>query len=398
MRIVQINAVAEYSSTGRTTSELDKELKARGFESWIATPNVSDSEYTIKIGDRFDNKLHALYSRLFGRQGYYSKRSTKKLVRKLAAIRPDIVHLRNLHANYINLPILFRYLSENKVACVVTLHDCWPFTGHCCYFVDSGCNKWKMGCGACPDKHKWNSSWFFDFSKENLNNKKQYWNSIDRLAVVGVSDWVTNFVFDSILRDATIIKRIYNWIDLGIFRPNKVDAFRLTLGPADKPIILGIAQIWSRQKGILDFIQIAKNHSEWQFVLVGKLEEQLTLPENILIYGTTSSTLELVNLYNAADVFFNPSSRETFGKVTAESIACGTPVVGYDATATPELVSQGCGQIIPVGDLNGAENAIKRILDGPSLRESCREFAVKEFDKSKLVSEYIEVYQNLIDD
>ncbi len=398
MKIVQINAVAEYSSTGRTTSELHNELIKRGISSWIAAPNVEDSVSTIKIGSRFENKWHSLYSRLTGRQGYASRAATKRLVRRLREIKPDVIHLRNLHANYINLHLLGQYLLESKTPCVITLHDCWPFTGHCCYFIDSNCERWKSGCGGCPDLRNWNKSWFFDRSKQNLSGKAVLWHSISRLAVIGVSDWVTGFIKDSILKDSYIVRRIYNWIDLNTFRyqSNAKYEIRKRHNLSSRPIILGVSQVWNRQKGLYDFVELAKLMPECNFLLIGKVIENAKLPLNILSVGTTSDVAELVKYYSAADVFFNPSTRETFGKVTAESLACSTPIVAYNATATPELVGKGCGHIISSFDISAAKIAITAIINGPSLRQSCRSFAEATFDKPTLVNDYISVYKQLI--
>ena len=393
MKIIQINAVAEYSSTGRTTTELHNALIERGIESWIAAPNVTNGSFTIKIGSKLENNLHSLFSRLFGKQGYGSYFSTKRLITRLKKINPDIVHLRNLHANYINLPLLFHYLKEKQIPTVLTLHDCWPFTGHCCYFIDSKCEKWKHNCGKCPDIKSWNTSWFFDFSKHNLLNKSRYFSGLDNLAVIGVSDWVTSFVSDSILKNAKIVKRIYNWIDLSLFKPSVIQTAQ-----NDRPIVLGVSQIWNRQKGINDFVKLASMLPDYKFLLVGNIVEQIEKkPSNLIFAGTASSVNQLIEYYTKADVFFNPSTRETFGKVTAEALSCGTPVVAYNATATPELIGTNCGYVVPPGDLDAAKKAIADIINNGQMAKHSREFAKKTFDKDKLIDEYIEVYQTLID-
>lgn len=391
MKIIQINAVAEFSSTGRTTSELHTALKAKGIKSWIAAPNVKDSVDTIKIGSKVENLYHSAFSRIVGRQGYASYHATKRLIRRIDQISPDVIHLRNLHANFLNLPLLFEYIHYNQIPIVLTLHDCWPFTGHCCYFIDSKCQRWKSGCGKCPDLHNWNKSIFFDYSRQNLKDKEKFFTGVESLAVIGVSDWVTSFVKDSILKDAKIIKRIYNWIDLDKFKPSL-----LTEKSNQNPIILGVSQIWNKQKGIFDFIEVARRLPQYSFILVGKIIEKVELPNNIKVAGVTSSIHELIEYYNKANIFFNPSTRETFGKVTAEAIACGTPVVAYNATANPELVTEKSGIVVNEGDINGVIEAITRILKNEGYRDSCREFALQEFSKDLLVEEYIDIYRQLI--
>lgn len=399
MKILQINAVYEHSSTGRTTTELHKSLLSKGIDSYVAACNISENtERLIKIGNTFDHRLHSLLSRLTGRQGHFSYLATKKLVRDIKRIAPDIVHLRVLHSNCINLPLLLKYLADKKIPVVITLHDCWLFTGHCCYFTDTKCDRWKSGCGKCPDLKNWNTSLFFDRTDSNLADKKELLNSLDRLAVIGVSDWVTSFVKDSVIKDAYIVKRIYNWIDVSKFNPTKNNV-RQKFNIEKDFVVLGVAQAWGVQKGIYEFITLAKKLPDYKFLLVGKMPDQFKpLPNNIISAGVTSSVEELVNYYSAADVFFNPSTRETFGKVTVESLACGTPVVAYNLTATPELIPDGCGYVTEYQDYDSVIKYLEHIhsLGKKSFIENCTSFAHNNFVKDKLINEYIELYEDLL--
>ena len=150
MTIVQINAVYEYSSTGRTTKEMHDFFISNGDNSYVFCTNQEKIENNIfKIGNTIDYKSHALGSRLLGTQGKFSSLSTHRLVRQLKSINPDIVILRNLHANYINLPILLSFLAKFDIPTIIVLHDCWFFTGHCCYYTDDNCYKWKTECNHC---------------------------------------------------------------------------------------------------------------------------------------------------------------------------------------------------------------------------------------------------------
>lgn len=395
MKIVQINAVAKYSSTGRIVSVMHDYFVAKGHESYIAACNVEDDGFYIKAANQREVKLHGLFSRIYGRQGFFSKKSTTRLVEKLRDISPDVVHLHNLHANYINLPILLEYLAKNDIPTVITLHDCWLFTGHCCYFVDSGCQKWKNECGNCPDRHKWNKSWFFDCSRKDLLAKKELFSAIPRLAVVGVSDWVTSFLKDSILKDAKIIKRIYNWIDTDLFSPRDVSRLRKELGLENKFVVLGVSQSWALEKGLNDFIALADRLPEVQILMVGNMPEDVKLPQNILSIPATSSIDTLVDYYNLGDVFFNPSTRETFGLVTAEALSCGTPVIGYNATATPELVKPQCGKIVEVGDIDEVIRLLKIIKTNGMQFNECRHFVTNNFLEQDRIEEYFNLYKEL---
>lgn len=398
MKVVQINAVYEYSSTGRTTTELHEYLLKNGVDSYVFCCNRSIPEKKVfKIGNTWDLKVHSFLSHLFGLQGFFSFFSTKRMLRHLDKIKPDVVHLRVLHSNCVNLPLLLKYLAKRDIATVITLHDCWFFTGHCCYFIDSNCDKWRNKCGNCPDLKNWNRSWFFDNTQYILKTKKVLFEQINNLTVVGVSDWVTSFIPYSILKDAKRIIRIYNWVDVNKFKPLDTTDLRKKLDLEDKFVILGVAQNWYSTKGLKDFIAIAKINPEMRFVLVGNIVTDETLPENIISIGVLSDVNELVSYYSMADVFFNPSIRETFGKVTIEALSSGTPVVVYNATASPELVKSGCGYVIEKHDIETASVKLNMIREqGKSVYvDVCRDFVVKNFSESKLQKDYLNLYKKI---
>ncbi|MDE6947206.1 MAG: hypothetical protein K2P14_08500, partial [Anaeroplasmataceae bacterium] len=142
MKVIQINAVYKLSSTGHTVLELHEFLLNNEIKSYVACANTAESDEVYLIGSAFEKKWHALMSRLFGVQGYFSRRGTRKLINYMQNIKPDIVHLRNLHANYLYLPMLFSYLGENDIGTVSTLHDCWSYTGKCTHYTLDRCYKW----------------------------------------------------------------------------------------------------------------------------------------------------------------------------------------------------------------------------------------------------------------
>lgn len=400
MKVLQINALYGGGSTGRTTAELDAGLQARGIESIVAVPKSDVAQDNIfYIGNKIDWKLHGLCSRVFGKQGYFSSRATKKLLHFIDEQKPDIIHLRNLHGNYIHLPMLLQYIIAHQIPTVITLHDCWTFTGRCCHYTDDRCDKWKHGCGNCPALKKWNNSWFLDCSAQMLEDKKKYFSAINRLAVVGVSDWITNEARQSILGNAWRLQRIYNWIDLSVFAPVENNDLRRKLGLENRFVILGIAQKWSVEKGILVFLELAKSRPDDVLVLVGEIPSWFSLPSNVLSVGTISDVPTLAKYYDMADVFVNPSIQETFGKTTAEAISCGTPAIGYNVTATPELIGDNCGVVVDLqaqteGILSALDTVKKNTKDGYSAH--CVRFAQENFYKEKLIDDYVALYKEMI--
>lgn len=404
MRIFQINAVYKQLSTGSNVYEMNMAFRGQGHICTAAysVGQVSDPEQEYLIGALWGQKLHALLSRLLGLQGYFSPIATRRLLRKMDEFRPDVVVLNNLHANYIHLPMLLKYLAKNDIPTVAVLHDCWFYTGKCCYYTAAGCEKWKESCGNCPIIDQHNKSWFFDRTRKMHQDRIKLFNAIPRLGVVAVSDWLLSQAKQSpVFRNSVQLTRIHNWIDTEQFRPMDSTALREKLGLKEKKVLLAVAAIWENRKGLSTLLSIAEKLQKNEcMIIVGKLLPKTILPANVIYIPETESQTELVQYYCAADVFLQPSLEETFGKVTAEALSCGTPVVCFDSTANPELVGENCGRVVPAGDGEGMLWEARQILrnDRHAYTDSCRRFAEVTFNTQKIFEQYMKLFVCLQND
>lgn len=364
MRVIQINAVSGIGSTGRICTEIADFLNNNGHDGFIAYSTGIPYYKGYKIGSKLDSIMHGLLSRIFGKQAYYSKRSTTKLLRYISDIKPNVVHLHNLHSNNINLKLLLNFLVVHDIPTVITLHDCWFFSGKCTHYTIDNCYKWQKECGGCPRLKKDNPSWFFDRTRRMLMDKKKWFSNIPRLAVVGVSDWITNEASKSFLSSARIITRIYNWIDMDTFNPVDFKSKRELLKITDKFIILSIASEWSNSKGLDMFMKLAEIIPfNMIIVLIGKIEKRLKLPKNLIHAPQTYNVSELAEYYSMADVYLHLSKEETFGKTIAEALSCGTPAIVLNSTACPEIINDSCGIIVNGDSINEIMNAINVISE-----------------------------------
>jgi len=400
MKILQINAVYNHSSTGRTCAQLQDYINNyTSHECKTAFCYGGKSEDGYIIGSKTDRNIHGFLSRLFGKQGYYSTGSTKKLIKYMDQYAPDIVHLRNLHGNYINLPVLFKYLSEKKIPVVVTLHDCWFYTGKCVHYSKLDCQKWQESCGNCPALKEGNVSWFFDKTEKLLNDKKSFFKSLDKLAFVGVSEWITDEVKKSeIGKNADIVKRIYNWIDLSVFKPSENKIREKYAINENDFVIMSVTSSWNGDKGLEDFVKLDKLLEKNQkIVLVGGKRDGFDYPDSIICIPATESINDLVDLYSMADVFVTFSRLESFGKTTAEALACGTPAVCYNSTANPELIGEGCGYVASAGNVEEVKKYIDTVMNnGKSFySKNCVEYVRDNFDIKTCVEDYIAIYKKL---
>lgn len=398
MKVLQINAVNKIASTGRNCFEIASYLQKQGKSCYTAYSEGSNTTFSCRISSSVECKFHAFFSRLTGLEGYYSPVSTAKLLHLIRKLNPDIVHLNNLHANYLNIIQLFRYLELHDIPTVVTLHDCWVYTGKCTHYTSISCNKWQSGCFDCPKLKEDIPSWFFDRTSKMWCDKKRGWLSIPRLAVIGVSDWITNEAKKSpMFANAKIIRRIYNWIDLSVFRPIDSEQAKEKLGLKGKKVILGVASEWSSKKGLDKYFHLARLLKDDEcIILVGKLPN-FSLPDNIISIHSTNNIDKLVNYYNAADVFLQLSQEETFGKVVAEALACGTPVITNTETANPELVDSSCGIVLPSDTSEDIINAARYIFrhEKKDYSAFCRARAQIMFDKENNISQYFSLYSEL---
>ncbi|WP_322447610.1 glycosyltransferase [Robertmurraya mangrovi] len=399
MRVLQINSVCGIGSTGRIATDLDRFLKESGHDSFIAYGRnmAKNCDSAIRIGSKLDNYIHVAETRIFDRHGLGSINATKKFIRTMEKLNPDIIHLHNIHGYYLNIKYLLNYLKSSEKPVVWTLHDCWAFTGHCAYFDFVDCSKWKTGCSSCPQKESYPSSFLFDNSSENYRVKRELTSELDNLSIVTPSRWLARLVKQSFLRKHPI-KVINNGIDLQIFKPTHSD-FRKTHNLENKFIILGVANIWDRRKGFNFFLELSKKISENDImVLVGLNEEQIkNLPKNIIGFKKTESIYELTNLYSVADVFVNPTLEDNFPTTNLEALACGTPVITFNTGGSIESIDDTCGMVVEKGDMKRLVGAIEQIKEREpnNLREQCLNRS-KLFNKNLRFQEYLELYKSII--
>ena len=399
--LLQINVVVNTGSTGRIAEELGQIAMANGWQSYIAygrNERPSQSKL-IKIGTDLDLKWHGLQTRLFDRHGLASYQATLKLIEKIKELNPDIIHLHNLHGYYLNIYVLYKYLSKTSIPIVWTLHDCWSFTGHCTYFDFIGCEKWKTECYNCPQKNEYPKSLFIDRSKKNFQLKKLLFNSVKRMTIIPVSQWLGNIVHQSFLKTYPI-QVINNGIDTEIFKPTLDARIRKKYKLAGKFIILGVTSTWDNRKGLADFKELSKRiDSNSIIILVGlSLIQIKNLPTNMIGILRTENTQELAEFYSTANVFLNPTWEDNFPTTNLESLACGTPVVTYKTGGSIESISPETGFIVEKGDIEGLINVINTIRENgkEQYTQHCREHALKMYDKNDRYQDYLNLYNSIL--
>ena len=398
--LLQINTVVNSGSTGRIAEEIGNLAIENGWNSYIAygrneRPSKSN---LIRIGTDLDVKLHGLKTRLFDQHGLGSVNATRKLVNQIKQINPDIIHLHNIHGYYINIEILFSYLANANIPVVWTLHDCWPFTGHCTHFEFIGCEKWKTECYACPQSKEYPASLFSDNSRQNYSIKKQLFNSVRNLTIIPVSDWLKNLINYSFLSQfvGPVIK---NGIDIETFKIKDTSELRVKLNLNNYFLILGVTNVWSQRKGLNDFIELSKRiPDDCKIILVGLTVKQIKkLPLNILGISRTENTEQLASFYSMSDLFVNLTYEDNFPSTNLEALACGTPVITYKTGGSVESVNYNTGFVVKQGDTSGILEAIELVKKRKKTfyTENCRQEAENCFNKDFSFRKYMDLYHQL---
>ena len=399
MRVLLINATYDYGSTGSIVQNIARCCSNSGVDCYIAyafSRNVV-LENSFKIGGKLSRFLHSILSRIGGKQGYFSSFATRRLTKYMSQVKPDVVHLHNLHSSYIHLNLLLKYLAEKNIPTIVTLHDCWFYTGGCTHYTSVKCDKWKYSCGQCPRRYDETPAYLYDGSSSVIKDRKKYFREIKRLKVTGVSKWITEEAISGIFkgREHAVI---YNGIDLKVFKPTPSD-FRNRNNIENKFVILGPASKWldPLNDEDLSFLLSQMNNDE-VFVVYGSNTEDIKYDGKLIIIGFIHDEKTLAGLYSSADVFVNCTHEESLSLVNLEAQACGTPVVTYDGTGVQETVNNICGFSVQQNDVFSLCNKIKFVKEKGKdyFSADCVNWVNSHFNMLDNYIKYIDLYKSMV--
>lgn len=390
MKIFAINTVARMDNApGRIMLQIAKAASRHGHEVRVAYGRGLPPKgiTSTRIGGPINVLWHALRSRLDDAEGLASMGATLRLIKEISDFRPDIIHLHNLHGHYINYLHLFNYLNYEQIPVVWTLHDSWPYTGHCAFYASNGCDKWKYGCEKCDFIKNYPHSIFCN-SAENYQLKKRLFTNAH---IVAVSQWLGNEIEQSFLCNQPL-SIIPNGIDAFSFRPTEINRDnRLT--------IVGVANNWEPRKNLDFFFNLAKQLPDALINIVGCASwlQRKNSCSNISFLGHITDPNRLSEIYSNADVFINASREETFGMTTIEAMACGTPVIVNNATALPEVITADTGLIVDIDNTESVVSAIHSIKKSHiNYHETCRNHIITQYSRKRMTDQYLVLYNTIL--
>lgn len=402
MKVLQINTrYYNGGSTGRIAYDLKQVMEANGIESYAAfgfgyEPDESEADTVYRIESDRKLLISKLWTKATGHHGFNNKRETQRLLQWIEGVKPDIIHMHNIHNHYVNVRMLLEYIAVRNIPCVLTMHDCWTFTGHCAYFDYSGCDKWKTGCHHCPSLRDYPKTFTpIDPSPWNYYKKKELFAPLN-ITFVSPSQWLYNLQQQSFLRNKPCVV-INNGVDTSVFRPVESNV-RDCYGIGKRKMILAVAAGLALRKGrefLLKLPELLNDDEVLVLVGLGKGQEKL-LPKTSKIIGIhrTKTADELVGLYSAADVFINPTLEDNFPTTNLEALACGTPVVTFLTGGSGECVDDNTGIVVEQGDMKGLLTAIRNICGKSkgSYKTACIMKAQEKYNKKIQYYKYIELY------
>lgn len=397
MKVAQVNVVFKKGSTGKIVYDLHSMLLENGHESIVCYGRKKmDSQKGIyKISSEIEAKFHALYERISGFSYTSSYFATKKLIHVLKKEQPDVVHLQCLNGYFVNIYKLLNYLKNNNVPTVLTLHAEFMHTGGCGHAYD--CEKWKTGCGNCPQLKDATHSLLFDTTAKQWKMMKCSFENFTNLKIVAVSKWLESRAKISPILAKKEFYIIGNGIDTtNVFKPTPFNKLKEKHGLKNEKIALYVSPSFtSPSKGGHFILELAKRlqNENIKFIAVGFDGDENLLPKNIIGVRHTKDQIELAKYYTMADVTVLTSKRETFSMVCAESLSCGTPVVGFKAGAPEQIALKEYSEFVDFGNVNELEKTVINWLQkDKNTFQDLSTLARQEYSRELMFKKYLQVY------
>lgn len=380
------------SSTGKIVEELHKGAIDAGLSSYVAygRGKKRTEKNIFKFGVDLETYFHVLMTRITGFHGYFSFFSTRRLIKYIKKVKPDIIHIHELHGYFVNIPKIMKFIAKLNIKVIWTFHCEYMYTGKGYVYSLEEIPDWDR-------KKEYPKSLFFDQSEFLTKKYQKYFKLFTDLTITSPSLWVDKRIKESFLSYTNSLV-VYNPIDTEVYKPTFKQAVLDKYDIGDKKVVLSVApKILEPRKGGEWVLKIAKQFAEKNdtlFILVGvEGVKQITKQDNVILVPRTDSLEELLVLYTKANVFLLTSIRETFSMVSMEALACGTPVVGFEAGAPEIVFTKPYGNFVQYGDIEKLVALLdKALLTTKNVDENVN-FVKEKFDKSVVLSQYLALYK-----
>lgn len=404
MKILQVNCVYRKGSTGKIVYDIHTELQRQGIYSIVCygRGKKCTEQNVYKVCPEWYSKLNNLWSRISGLMygGLYF--STHKLIKIIERENPDIVHLQCINGYFVNIYKIVKYLNLHNIKTILSLHAEFMFTASCGYAFE--CEKWKTGCGHCPRFRQETKSLFIDGTHLSWKLMKNAFDGFgDRLIVTSVSPWLENRARQSpILSDVRHVT-VMNGLDTNVFKSYGKECCRKQFSmPLDKKIVFHATPFFTLDRNSLKgghyVCELAKLMPDVLFIIAGRYDSHVHVPNNVKLLGQISSQIDLAKLYSLSDVTLLTSKRETFSMVTAESLCCGTPVIGFKAGGPESIAIPEYTKFVDYDDTVTLLSVLQNTLCAQYDKDEISETGCKCYNRESMANGYIDLYKMLLKD
>ena len=404
MKIMQINVVYPNGSTGKIVKDIHDQLIKINHKSLVCFGRGAEvSEKNVyKIASEFIMKAQSFRAKATGYTYSGCFFSTRNLINIIRNENPDVVHIHCINGYMVNIYKLLNYLKNNRIATTLTLHAEFMYTAGCGHALD--CEKWKSGCGNCPQRKNGGrpASRIFDRSANEWKLMKNSFEGFDNLVVTSVSEWLNNRAKESPFFKDKELKVVLNGIDTAnTFIPSEFEKLKEELSLKDEKIVLHVtANFKDPIKGGSYVMEIAKRLEKYniKFIIVGPNSKTDNLSDNVITLSKTENQKKLAELYSMADITLLTSLRETFSMVSAESLSCGTPLIGFKAGGPETIAIKNFSAFIEQGNIDMLEKAIIENLEMKNkFSEAIAKEAKLKYSKERMFNQYFSIYNNLLE-
>ncbi len=403
MRVLYLNTKFQGGGAERVARQLYEGIGAEGVESYmlVGKEDESDPRYEIIYGNLLRRRWNWVYGKLTSNARLDDRYAVKKILSCIRAHQIDLVHIHNIHGNYMGI----RNVREIAAAVPVvwTLHDMWTFTGHCAYAGD--CGHWEtQKCGHCQDLAMF-PKLYFDCASRLHRQKRQYFTE-NGITFVTPSRWLYQLVKKSFLGQERLYM-INNGVDTESFYPGDKEKLREKYGiHTKKHVLLFLTNLLrNTMKGfsyLAEALRQLEHKERYLLLIVGKLEEIRDICQlyEVKTFGYIKEIGTLRDVYAMADLFLLPSMLENYPCVSLEAMACGTPVAAFKTGGIVEQVDEDTGWLVERGNAAALKDTIRLACqDGAALREKgerSRKKAEECFSQEKMLKEYRQLYEEAL--
>lgn len=397
MKILQINCVYNTGSTGKIMCDIRTGLISDGIDCVIVYGRGADTgdAGVYRVGSEIYSKANNLLSRFDGYAYGGCRASTKKIISIIEKEEPDIVHVHCINNHFVNVYELMAYLNATKIRTVLTLHAEFMHTANCAHALD--CDRWLDGCGSCPRLREATGSYFIDRTHESWMKMKKAFEGFDHITVVSVSPWLEGRARRSPIMSSLGHTTVLNGLDTQVFRSCFDESIRRQYADDGEKIVFHATAMFSDKAGHFKggeyIIDLASRLPSVRFLVAGKSDvEGANLPDNLVLLGNVSDQKKLAQLYSISDLTVIASKKETFSMICAESLCCGTPVVGFEAGAPEQISLEDYSEFVKYGDGEALYNTVSDFLAADHDRAKIEKLAHARYAKETMYAEYKKIY------